>query len=168
MCKRKAKLVLKRRDQCAPTRECWLRTPATRSGRREADGPSSGRFSLPKRRHLRVGPSVGQRGKRGRQSRCTGPWGSTPSPAFAVKALWETLRRPSGAGTHSASFAAALQSGRRSGHKAAWAFPSYMLKFDFSLLFFIFFGCSQFSLTLTTMIAYCPHKASGEGGLVQI
>ena len=50
----------------------------------------------------------------------------------------------------------------------SWAFPSYMLKFDFSLLFFILFGCGQFSLTLTTMIAYCPHKASGEGGLVQI
>ncbi len=49
-----------------------------------------------------------------------------------------------------------------------WAFPSYMLKFEFSLLFFILFGCWQFSLTLTTMIAYCPHKASGEGGLVQI
>ncbi len=27
--------------------------------------------------------------------------------ALAVKALWETLRRPSGAGSHSASFAAA-------------------------------------------------------------
>jgi hypothetical protein len=50
----------------------------------------------------------------------------------------------------------------------SWAFPSYMLKFDFSLLFFILFGCGQFSLTLKTMIAYCPHKASGEGGLVQI
>jgi hypothetical protein len=43
----------------------------------------------------------------------------------------------------------------------SWAFPNYMLKFDFSLLFFILFGCRQFSLTLTTMIAYCPHKASG-------
>jgi hypothetical protein len=43
-----------------------------------------------------------------------------------------------------------------------------MLKFDFSLLFLILFGCWQFSLTLTTMIAYCPHKASREGGLVQI
>ncbi len=50
----------------------------------------------------------------------------------------------------------------------SWGFPSYMLKFDFSLLFFFLFGCGQFSLTLTTMIAYCPHKASGEGGLVQI
>jgi hypothetical protein len=50
----------------------------------------------------------------------------------------------------------------------SWAFPSYMLKFDFSLLFKILFGCPQFSLTLTTMIAYCPHKASREGGLVQI
>jgi len=50
----------------------------------------------------------------------------------------------------------------------SWAFSSYMLKFDFSLLFFILFGCWQFSLTLTTMIAYCAHKASGEGGLVQI
>jgi hypothetical protein len=28
--------------------------------------------------------------------------------------------------------------------------------------------CWQFSLTLTTMIAYCPHKALGEGCLVQI
>jgi hypothetical protein len=50
----------------------------------------------------------------------------------------------------------------------SWAFPSYMLKFDFSLLFKILFGCRQFSLTVTTMIAYCPHKASREGGLVQI
>jgi hypothetical protein len=36
-----------------------------------------------------------------------------------------------------------------------------------SLPFFSLFGCRQFSLTLKTMIAYCPHKASGEGGLVQ-
>jgi hypothetical protein len=43
-----------------------------------------------------------------------------------------------------------------------------MLKFDFSFFFKILFGCLQFSLTLTTMIAYCPHKASKEGGLVQI
>jgi hypothetical protein len=43
-----------------------------------------------------------------------------------------------------------------------------MLTFDFSLAFFILFGCWQFSLTLTTMIAYCPHKAPGEGGLLQI
>jgi hypothetical protein len=43
-----------------------------------------------------------------------------------------------------------------------------MLKFDFSLLFFILFECWQFSLTLTTLIAYCPHKPSGQGGLVQI
>jgi hypothetical protein len=51
----------------------------------------------------------------------------------------------------------------------SWAFPSYTLKFDFSLLFFNFlFGCWWMSLTLTTMIAYCPHKAWGEGGLVQI
>jgi len=48
------------------------------------------------------------------------------------------------------------------------AFQSYMLKFDFSLLFFILFGCGQFSLTLTTMIAYCPRKASRERGLVWI
>jgi hypothetical protein len=34
--------------------------------------------------------------------------------------------------------------------------------------FFILFGCWQFSLTLTTMISYCPRKALGEGGLVQI
>jgi len=50
----------------------------------------------------------------------------------------------------------------------SWAFTSYMLKFDFSLLLFILFGCWQFSLTLTTMIAYCPPKASRKGGLVQI
>jgi len=51
----------------------------------------------------------------------------------------------------------------------SWAFPSYMSKLDLSLLYFILFGCVlTFSLTLTTMIAYCPHKASGEGGLVQI
>jgi len=41
-----------------------------------------------------------------------------------------------------------------------------------SLIFLCFllilFECWQFSLTLTTMIAYCPHKASGEGGLVHI
>ncbi|CAK9256654.1 unnamed protein product [Sphagnum jensenii] len=49
----------------------------------------------------------------------------------------------------------------------SWAFPSYMLKFDFSFFFKILFGCGQFSLTLTTMIAYCPHKTLGEG-LVQI
>jgi hypothetical protein len=42
------------------------------------------------------------------------------------------------------------------------------LEFDFSLHFFSLFGCQQFSLTLKTMIAYCPHKALGEGGLVQI
>jgi hypothetical protein len=47
----------------------------------------------------------------------------------------------------------------------SWAFPSYKLKFDFSLFFKILFVCGQFSLTL---IAYCPHKASGEGGIVQI
>ncbi len=47
------------------------------------------------------------------------------------------------------------------------AFPSYMLKFDFSLLFY-FVCVLTISLTLTTMIAYGPHKASGEGGLVQI
>jgi hypothetical protein len=41
-----------------------------------------------------------------------------------------------------------------------------MLKFDFSLLFKILFECWQFSFTLTTTIAYCPHKASREGGLV--
>ncbi len=40
--------------------------------------------------------------------------------------------------------------------------------FTFLYFFLILFGCRQFSLTLTTMIAYCPHKASGEGGLVQI
>jgi hypothetical protein len=50
----------------------------------------------------------------------------------------------------------------------SWAFSSYMLKFYFSLRFFILFGCRQFSLTLTSMIAYCAHKASREGGLVQI
>ncbi len=50
----------------------------------------------------------------------------------------------------------------------SWAFPSYMLKFDFSLLFKILFGCWQFSSTLRTLIAYFPLKASGEGGLVQI
>jgi hypothetical protein len=50
----------------------------------------------------------------------------------------------------------------------SWDFPSYMFKFDFSLLFLILFGCSQFSLTLTTRIAYCPHKASGGGSFVQI
>ncbi len=50
----------------------------------------------------------------------------------------------------------------------SWGFPSYMLKFDFSLLFLILLGCRQFSLTLPTMIAYCAHKASREGGLVQI
>jgi hypothetical protein len=44
----------------------------------------------------------------------------------------------------------------------SWAFPSYLLLFDISL-----FGCRQFSLTRKTMIAYCPHKAWGEGGLVQ-
>jgi hypothetical protein len=49
----------------------------------------------------------------------------------------------------------------------SWAFPSYMLKFDISLPFFTLFGCRQFSLTLKTMIAYCPHKASEDGGLVQ-
>jgi hypothetical protein len=51
----------------------------------------------------------------------------------------------------------------------SWAFPSYMLKFDFSLLFKTLFGCvlKKISLTLTTMLAYCPHKALGEGGLVQ-
>jgi hypothetical protein len=49
----------------------------------------------------------------------------------------------------------------------SWAFPSYMLKFDFSLPFFSLFECRQFSLTLKMMIAYCPHKALGEGGLVQ-
>jgi hypothetical protein len=49
----------------------------------------------------------------------------------------------------------------------SWAFPSYMFKFDFSLPFFSLFGCRQFSLTLKTMIAYCPHKALGEGRLVQ-
>ncbi len=48
-------------------------------------------------------------------------------------------------------------------------FPSYALKFDNSLLFKKYlFGCWWLSLTLTTMIAYCPHKALGEGGLVQI
>jgi hypothetical protein len=41
------------------------------------------------------------------------------------------------------------------------------------LIFLCFFKfclgvCWQFSLTLTTTIAYCPHKASREGGLVQI
>jgi len=51
----------------------------------------------------------------------------------------------------------------------SWAFPSYPLKFDNSLLFFNFlFGCWRLSLTLTATIAYCPDKASGEGGLVQI
>jgi hypothetical protein len=46
---------------------------------------------------------------------------------------------------------------------------------SWSLIFLCFFlfclgVCWQFSfsLTLTTMITYCPHKASGEGGLVQI
>jgi hypothetical protein len=39
----------------------------------------------------------------------------------------------------------------------SWAFPSS--KFDFSLPFFSLFGCRQFSLTLKSMIAYCPHKA---------
>ncbi len=48
------------------------------------------------------------------------------------------------------------------------AFWSYILKFDFSLLFKMLFGCVQFSLTLTTMIAYCCHKASREQGLVWI
>jgi hypothetical protein len=43
-----------------------------------------------------------------------------------------------------------------------------MFKFDFSLLYKILFVCWQFSLTRTITIAYCPHKASGEGGLVQI
>jgi hypothetical protein len=38
----------------------------------------------------------------------------------------------------------------------------------FLCFFKILFGCGQFSLAHTTMIAYCPHKASGEGGLVQI
>jgi len=50
----------------------------------------------------------------------------------------------------------------------SWAFSSYMLKFHFSLLLKILFGCRQFFLTLTTMIAYCAHKVSREGGLVQI
>jgi hypothetical protein len=49
----------------------------------------------------------------------------------------------------------------------SWAFLSYMLNFDFSLLFFFFFWVLTIFLTLTTVIAYCPHKASGEGGLVQ-
>ncbi len=30
----------------------------------------------------------------------------------------------------------------------SWAFPSYMLKFDFSLFFKILFGCGQFSFDL--------------------
>jgi len=50
----------------------------------------------------------------------------------------------------------------------SWAFLSYMLKFDLFIYFLILFGCRQFFLTLKTMIAYCPHKASGEGSLVQI
>jgi hypothetical protein len=44
-----------------------------------------------------------------------------------------------------------------------------MLKLIFLCFFLFCLGvCWQFSLTLTTMIAYWPHKASGEGGLVQI
>ena len=64
MCKRIANRVLDRRDQTAPfsERECCLRKPASRSGRREAVSLHRAAF-LPKRRHLRVGPSVGQRGK---------------------------------------------------------------------------------------------------------
>jgi len=67
--------------------------------------------------------------------------------------------------------------------------PSYMLSLIFFLLFLILFGCWQFSLThglgsimvvrvkencqhpnkiKITMTTYCPHKESGEGGLVQI
>jgi hypothetical protein len=47
-------------------------------------------------------------------------------------------------------------------------FPKLHVEVWFFFTFFILFMCAQFSLTLTTMIAYCPHKASGEGGLVQI
>jgi len=51
----------------------------------------------------------------------------------------------------------------------SWAFPSYTLNFDFYFLFLNFVWVLKFfSLTLATMIVYCPHKASGEGGLVRI
>jgi hypothetical protein len=46
-------------------------------------------------------------------------------------------------------------------------FPKLHVEVWFFVVFFILFRCWQFSLTFTTMIVYCPHKASGEGGLVQ-
>jgi hypothetical protein len=44
-------------------------------------------------------------------------------------------------------------------HVEVWLFFAFLK---------ILFGCQQFSLTLKTMIAYCPHEPSGEGSLVQI
>jgi hypothetical protein len=53
-------------------------------------------------------------------------------------------------------------------HSFFLSFPKLHVEVWFFLTFFILFGCRQFFLTLTTMIAYCPHKTSGEEGQVQI
>jgi hypothetical protein len=47
-------------------------------------------------------------------------------------------------------------------------FPKIHVEVWFFFAFFHFVWVLTISLTLTTMIAYCSHKASGELGLVQI
>ena len=101
--------MLERRDQCAPLQEGVLFAYASVTERSTGSGQPSQAAFLPKRRQLLGRTISGATWKRrALKLAVQTETREARSQALAVKAWWETLRRPSGAGTHCASFADAL------------------------------------------------------------
>ena len=109
MCKRRAKRLLKRRDQCAPSTGVLV---AHASATESSTGSGRSSHGRPPFRNVGTFGSDHQWGNVERSSVKAGAMAlreHSTGPSVHRQALRETLRRPSGAGSHSASFAAAFR-----------------------------------------------------------